>query len=54
MPKFVLGLASQPLTKAVTSTNTKVLAVVTATVANGAAMEGPGKVTEVSPQADVT
>ena len=54
MPKLVPGLASQALTNAVTSTNTNVLATLTGTLANGAAMEGPGKVTVVSTQGDVT
>jgi hypothetical protein len=54
MPKFVAGLASQPLTKAVTSTKTNALAAVTGALVNAAAVEGPGDVTVPSLQADVT
>jgi hypothetical protein len=54
IPKFVAGLANQPFTKAVTSTNRKALAVLTGMVTNEAAVAGPGKVTVDSPQAEVT
>jgi hypothetical protein len=54
IPKLMAGLASQPFTNAVTSTNRNELAVVTGMVANDAAVVGPGEVTVVSPQAAVT